>query len=403
MKPTNVTVKELVSYLPSEIIDDLAEATGVDHQVKSLTGKDVFLLLLYTHFKSKDESLRVIETLSSSKSYQAFAGKSEGYKVPHTTLSDRLSTIKVSFVKSIFESYSSVLKNFYSPKECKSYDIYRYDSTFLSLSSKLLHFGMSNGRKSTDISPEKRQLKFTIGFNGIAPTDVKMYKEQTDISDDASFREVILSHIAGPKEISIFDRGCKKRTTFKEFWEHDILFVTKINPTSNYQEVGGLMFSKNDVEDTEKLTFKKDISVYLRGDKGICKVPLRLIVYTSKDTGEDIYFLTNIYFLKASEISYIYKKRWDIEVFFKFIKQELGFNHFLSRNENGIMVSLYIMLIAATMLLIYKKANDMKGYKIMKLRFCLELETEIMKIIVRLCGGCPEKVDNLPPNLGFGQ
>lgn len=56
--------------------------------------------------------------------------------------------------------------------------------------------------------------------------------------------------------------------------------------------------------------------------------------------------------------------RWALEVFFRFIKQELGFKHFLSYNENGILVTLYITLVAATMLLIYKKLNEMKDYKI---------------------------------------
>jgi hypothetical protein len=163
--------------------------------------------------------------------------------------------IKVPFMENIFNCYTSVLQNLYTPDEYKTCTVKRYDSTFLSLTSKLLHFGMTNGRKPKDDNAEKHQLKFTIGFDGVVPTSVKMYKDQTDISDDASFREAILANSTGPKDIAVFDRGCKKRTTFKEFWESDVLFVTRINPTTMYEERGSIQFSKNDHEDTEKLSF----------------------------------------------------------------------------------------------------------------------------------------------------
>jgi IS4 transposase len=82
--------------------------------------------------------------------------------------------------------------------------------------------------------------------------------------------------------------------------------------------------------------------------------------------------------------------RWDIEVFFKFLKQELNFNHLINRTENGIRVMLYATLIASILVLVYKKKNKLSGYKIMKLRFVLDLERIIMKDIVIMCDGSPD-------------
>ena len=91
----------------------------------------------------------------------------------------------------------------------------------------------------------------------------------------------------------------------------------------------------------------------------------------------------------------IYKQRWEIEVFFKFIKQNLNFSHLLSRNENGVKVIMYMTLITAILLIVYKKLNDLKGNKIPKLKFAQELEVLIIKDIVEKCGGNPNKVDDI--------
>ena len=97
--------------------------------------------------------------------------------------------------------------------------------------------------------------------------------------------------------------------------------------------------------------------------------------------------------MSCEEITTIYKSRWQIEIFFKFIKQELNFNHLLNRSENGIKVMLYITMIASILLLVYKKKNNLKGYKILKQKFIQDLERELVRNFVILCDGNIEKVN----------
>jgi IS4 transposase len=96
--------------------------------------------------------------------------------------------------------------------------------------------------------------------------------------------------------------------------------------------------------------------------------------------------------LAAYDIAFIYKQRWDIEVLFKFLKQELNLSHLVSRTENGIKVMIYMTLIVAILLIAYKKLNKLEGYKIPKLKFGNELEAQIIKDIVIRCGGNPAKM-----------
>ena len=73
----------------------------------------------------------------------------------------------------------------------------------------------------------------------------------------------------------------------------------------------------------------------------------RVIRFKVENKNEDIILITNILHLAPDEIAQMYRRRWDIEVFFRFLKQELNFSHFLSLNDNGIQVILYMTLITA--------------------------------------------------------
>ena len=101
--------------------------------------------------------------------------------------------------------------------------------------------------------------------------------------------------------------------------------------------------------------------------------------------------------MDAASITEIYKRRWDIEVFFKFLKQEMNLKHFISYSENGIKVMLYIILIAAMLIMLYKKLNQLDSYKRAKKLFIEELDTELVKEIVIACGGDPAKSQYLNP------
>lgn len=98
--------------------------------------------------------------------------------------------------------------------------------------------------------------------------------------------------------------------------------------------------------------------------------------------------MSSIYQQKKLQILIIDAHRWDIEVFFRFIKQQLNVRHLFSVNKNGIKVMLYMTLIVAMLILIYEYANNI-GYKTAKRRFTFEIRTPIIFMIVVECAGDP--------------
>ena len=105
-----------------------------------------------------------------------------------------------------------------------------------------------------------------------------------------------------------------------------------------------------------------------------------------KRVENEVFFITNDFDMTPQEIAFCYKKRWDIEVYFKFLKQNLNFSHFLSTNENGIKVILYMTIITSMLVMIYKKENEL-GFSIAKFNFYLEMQEWVGALLVVINGG----------------
>ncbi|CAA9200812.1 hypothetical protein FLA105534_03273 [Flavobacterium bizetiae] len=384
-----VTVGSLLKLIDKDSLELIAIETNVDYKAKKLSGEVVFKLILMSILDDTKVSLRIMEKVFASNMFKFFSGVEKSQTVKFSSISERLSIINEEYFEKIFENIFTLSKSYFK-EGLDLYNIRQFDSTSLSLSSKLLKKGMVNGLKNKNGEHSKNQIKFTIGLYNNLPLDLNFHNQQNYLGEDIALGEAILNTTISDNEIVVFDRGLKKRKTFKEFNDRNISFVTRINPTKSIKILETNKLSP-DLE-TETLKILSDQKVNLFHEKNfLLKEPFRLIKAESKKTTEILFFLTNIDDLGADEITSIYRKRWDIEVFFKFIKQHLHFKHFLNYSENGIKVMMYMTMITAILLLIYKKINEIKSYKIAKFQFVEELNMEIIKEIVVICDGDPSK------------
>jgi len=116
-----------------------------------------------------------------------------------------------------------------------------------------------------------------------------------------------------------------------------------------------------------------DQTIMLTGVKASdCPIPLRRIGYRDPETGKHYVFLTNNFNLAAKTIADIYKSRWQVELFFKWIKQNLKIKTFLGTSKNAVMTQIWIALI--TMLILsYMKFLAKLGQSIMQIQRLLQL------------------------------
>ena len=91
-----------------------------------------------------------------------------------------------------------------------------------------------------------------------------------------------------------------------------------------------------------------DLKIVLsnRWAKNLYKRPLRIVYYYSKEKNRVFEFFTNNFDLDAGKIAYLYKCRWQIELFFKWIKQHLKIKRFYGFSENAVKIQIYVSIIA---------------------------------------------------------
>jgi hypothetical protein len=386
-------VSQLLSLLPESILSELALSTQVDKYTKKLQGELIFKLLLHCILSFKDNSLRTMESAYESMGFRLLNIKRKSESIRFNSISERLSVIEPAYFEKLYsicvERYSNVLAS-------SNHPLVRFDSTIVSLSGKLLTVGYQI--KGGDAAYLK-QLKFTVAYSNL-PVAVHFFTEQIYTSENVALKEAVLSF--KPTEagmIRVFDKGITSRKAYDEFTEKGIPFISRINVKSKRQTV-----TTNQLQQpiqTATLDIYSDSWIYLfKSSWTRANHPVRCIEALLRETGESIVFITNIEELHPADITMLYKHRWDIEVFFKFLKQELNFSHLINRSENGIKVMLYCTMIAAILLLAYKELNRLKGYKIMKQKFVHDLEKSLMKDFVIMCGGDPQLVDRhlkIPP------
>ena len=102
---------------------------------------------------------------------------------------------------------------------------------------------------------------------------------------------------------------------------------------------------------------RADQTVYLQGDQAALDYPgpLRRVSYYDVETKKHFVFLTNNFDLPALIIAQIYKRRWQIELFFKWIKQNLRIKAFYGTSDNAVKTQLWIAVSMYVLVAIVKK------------------------------------------------
>jgi hypothetical protein len=381
----NISAKELLELIPEDMFAKLIQDSGVDFQVKKLFGKNFFYLLLYGLLESNRVSLRSLEDVYKSKKFKHLFQLFGQKNIKYNTISTRLSKIEIEFFENVYELVYEKFSTLFEEHQALSYKITKVDSTMVCEAANKIEEGVVVGWKRDG----KKQLKYTISLTDLLPSSVEVFTDKSVLSEEISIPKVIFNNIDKKHDnIFVFDRGLQSREKFSELSKSDIKFVTRIREVSRHEIIRSYDVPENYIVGNLKVLSNEKVRLYNKHHQ--VETFFRLIK-TVNENDEPLWFLTNEFSLPINEVIQVYKRRWDIEVFFRFIKQELNFKHFISTKTNGIKVVLYMTLILAMLILIYKKINCV-GYKTAKRRFYYELEDEILDAVIRLSGGDPNLV-----------
>jgi hypothetical protein len=396
-KDHSISIKHLLGFIPEALLANLSLTTRVDHYAKVLHGKKMFYLLLYGILDNEKLSQRTLEDTFNDAVFKLLFNLDEDETVRRSSISERLSKIDPDYFKQIYECIYDQFAGLYTSTEQKKYNLIRVDSSMVSEAVGKLTEGIDN-------KSGKKAVKYSIAFDGVLPCHSSIFTFPSYASEDLALPEAVRDHVkreTGHQNIYVLDRGLQSARTMKSFSKDQVTFICRAKENRKFVELESMIVEGQDT-DLGESTLLRDCKVQLytgtpinnkRGNKHyreeLVACPFRLLIVESKmEGGKQYWFLTNDFKHSAKEIAQAYRRRWDIEVFFRFLKQELNVSHLVSLNKNGIQVMLYMTLIAAMMILIYKKANNI-GYKTAKRRCSMEIRNLAIALIVIQCGGDP--------------
>lgn len=397
-KSHKVTINHLLGFIPEALIAHLSATTKVDHYTKVLHGKKMFYLLMYGILENDRLSQRTLEDSFNDPVFKVLFNLDEGETVRRSSISDRLSKMDPDYFRQLYECIYDQFSELYSSAEKEKYNLIRVDSSMVSETVGKLLEGIDN-------KSGKKAVKYSIAFDGMLPCHSDVFTAAGYASEDIALPEAIMGHVKkddGHRNIYVMDRGLQSSQTMKAFNDKKVAFIVRAKENRKFVELESYIGANQDLDLGESILLR-DCKVQLytgltvnnkRGNKHSREVlsegHFRLVMVESKaQAGKNFWFLTNDFESPAKAIAQAYRRRWDIEVFFRFLKQELNVSHLVSLNKNGMQVMLYMTLITAMMVLMYKKANNI-GYKTAKRRFSMEVRDLAIALIVVHCGGNPD-------------
>ena len=161
--------------------------------------------------------------------------------------------------------------------------------------------------------------------------------------------------------MAVFDMGFTDYSWYETLTANGIYFVTRLKSNAK-------------IELLEKRRGRKAQGVKVDRTIKLGKIaePLRMVRYQDPETGKELNFVTNAHHLDAKTIAALYKERWQIELFFKWIKGNLKIKTFLGTSLNAVLTQIWIALIAY-LLLAFLKFKAKMGLSLQQILRLLQL------------------------------
>jgi len=196
-----------------------------------------------------------------------------------------------------------------------------------------------------------------------------------------------------PKEsIIVMDRGYNDHLWYKRLTQKGIFFVTRLKKPEKYRVI-----KRHAVDKSTGLTSDQTIRFVSKDKPYKCPILLRRVGYRDQNTGKHYVFLTNNFELPAKTIADIYKSRWQVELFFKWIKQNLKIKSFIGTSKNAVMTQIWVALCMYLLLAFLKFQSNLRKSMQQILRL-LQLNLFEKRDLMALLRGDPP-IDNKTTNI----
>lgn len=332
--------KKFLYPLHFEFMQQMINNTSIDKYVKKLGTISFIKLFIYAQLKGHTSLRRISQQVKRKKTVQRLTGLQT---ISSSQLSRKLRDIPPSFLYNVLQNLIQELHLKLAPSRFDQITgkIHLIDSSTISM--------CLSGYEWADFRETKSGIKM---HTSIILCDDDSYLNDMILTPARPADETQLDTLIVPDKdaLHVFDRGYFNFTKFSSYCEQGIRFVTRTKSNTIVNVIEEL-----ELPSDPSSTIIRDAIVTI----GMMEHPLRLIETLDND-GNKISVVCNDLNIDGQEISDLYQSRWQIELFFRWIKQNLVIKKLYGKSQNAVFNQIYLAMITFCLNLLLK--NDL-GYQ----------------------------------------
>jgi hypothetical protein len=321
--------EQILKTIPRGRFEQLAQQHRSERHARGFTSWQQFVAMMFCHL-GRAQSLREIE-----HGLRSAEGKLNhlGIDVPkRSTLAYANAHRPWQLFESVFYALLEQCRNVPTGKRRFTFrnKLMSIDSTTVELVSEMYAWARYNKSKGAI------KMHLMLDHDGLLPVFANVTDGQT--ADITAARAMPFA----PGTIAVFDRGYIDYRWFRKLTDEGVFFVTRLKKNCQYEVLEERRPPRGIVKDQ----LVEVIDVRAARSPGYVPMKMRRVEVIDERTGKLVVIFSNYLTLGASTISRIYKDRWQIELFFKAIKQNLKIKTFIGTSANAIRIQLWTALIA---------------------------------------------------------
>ncbi len=336
---------QVMEHLPRYEFDKFVKKYEGNHRVRKFPCYDQFLCIAYAQLTYR-ESLRDIETCLNSHHEKLYHIGFRG-QISRSTMADAGEKRDFRIYQDFAYHLISIARKLYQNEELAidlDYSLYAFDSTTIDLCLSL--FPWAHFRKT------KAAIKMhtLLDLRGAIPTFISL---TTGKVHDVN----VLDILPLEKDVVVaIDRGYTDFSRLYALSLFPAFFVIRAKSNLRYRRL-------NSQEVDKTLGLRSDQRIVLTTKKSSNAYPeaLRRVSYVDLDTRKRFVYLTNIFTVSAITVAGIYKQRWQVELFFRWIKQHLRIKTFYGTSPNAVKSQIWIAISIYLLVAILKKRLELPG------------------------------------------
>jgi hypothetical protein len=322
------------------IIEDWKHTNLLDRYVKKLSTLVYLFLFIEAQLEKRTGLRSIMRSLQADEDLQEALGIKS---ISAAQLSRKNNKLEPEVLQAILCDLMTQLHRLQTPNVARIGPVKVIDSTTIGLCLK--KYGWATFRKTK--AGVKLHLRVTFLEPGVVYPDKAILTPAKPA--DHTQMDVLIDEADATY---LMDRGYLDYRKYDDYCQRGIHFVSRLKNNAIVEEM-------EDLPLPEATKIESDVKVTLgKGNKRM-KNALRMIKAIDSQ-GRPVRIITNRFDLTAEEIGDMYRSRWQIEIFFRWVKQNLKFTRFFGEDENAVMNQIWVCLIAYCLLLLMKIETSTK-------------------------------------------